>query len=533
MTKTTNNNYFVLEFRLDTQLFQEHILEKRFRIGELIYNNVLSFANERLSQMRNNKTYKQTLKQYLYFKDLETKTKDKKELKEIKKNIKLYNDLLKTIRLSFSLSEYQLHDYVQVQYKKYKDNIDSATAQKIASTVWKAINNVLFKKGKKVHLKKYGSLTSLEGKAKNSPLKFKDNKLVWNKLEVPIIIKKNDLYAQEGLYLAQTNLKYSRLIRKPFKKGYRYFIQLIIEGIPPLKVNYKTGEYRYKESPNEKVGLDIGTSSLAICSNDKVDLVELAPNSTDYDKKINRLKRKLERSKRANNPHNFNNDGTVKKGIKLTWIRSKNYMKILFELKNEYRLKANYIKQSHNKLANEILTYGNEIYVEQMNFKALQKRSKLITKNKKGKFNRKGRFGKSLTNKAPSMFLTILDKKLGYEGLNLNKVNTTTFRASQYNHIEDKYIKKKLNQRWNKMKEKSISSSGELIELNYLIQRDLYSAFLIMNSKKDLKETDRTLCIANYESFKEKHDKLIEEIKTSADKKLLSSFGIKKKNKSN
>ena len=87
--------------------------------------------------------------------------------------------------------------------------------------------------------------------------------------------------------------------------------------------------------------------------------------------------------------------------------------------------------------------------------------------------------------------------------------------SSQYNHIEDTYIKKKLNERWNKIE-------GELI------QRDLYSAFLIMNSKPNLKETDRDLCLKTYENFKDKYDKLIEELKTKQEEKYLSSFGIKK-----
>jgi len=41
-------------------------------------------------------------------------------------------------------------------------------------------------------------------------------------------------------------------------------------------------------------------------------------------------------------------------------------------------------------------------------------------------------------------------------------------KTSQYNHIEDKYIKKDLSERWNDF--------GE-----FKIQRDLYSSFLIMN----------------------------------------------------
>ncbi|MEA1975724.1 MAG: hypothetical protein U9N10_09315 [Bacillota bacterium] len=41
------------------------------------------------------------------------------------------------------------------------------------------------------------------------------------------------------------------------------------------------------------------------------------------------------------------------------------------------------------------------------------------------------------------------------------------------------------------------------------IQRDLYSAFLIMNVKPNLKEIDRDLCNKHYEEFLENHNKEI------------------------
>lgn len=215
-----------------------------------------------------------------------------------------------------------------------------------------------------------------------------------------------------------------------------------MEGVPPAKRN-NDGSFRHTVSPNNKVGIDIGTSTIAVCSQDKVILQELAPNSNKYEKDIYLLQRKIERSKRATNPFNFNVDGTVKRGLKLKWVYSKNYYKLLFKLKNLYRLKSNLIRLEHNKLSNEILSLGNMVYVETMRFNALQKRSKETTINKNtGRFNKKKRFGKSLNNKAPGMLLTIINRKLKYQNLSLNKVNTITFKASQYNHIEDKYIKK-------------------------------------------------------------------------------------------
>ena len=165
-----------------------------------------------------------------------------------------------------------------------------------------------------------------------------------------------------------------------------------------------------------------------------------------YDKEKRRLLRKLDRSRRLANPDNYNTDGTVKRGVKLTWIRSKNYMRTLFKYKDIERRRAIHRKQSHEKLANDILSLGNEVYVETMRWKSLQKRSsKTETSEKTGKFKRKKRFGKSISNHGPSAFMDVLERKLNYQGKNLNKVNTTTFKASQFNHTTGDYIKKDLS----------------------------------------------------------------------------------------
>lgn len=339
-------------------------------------------------------------------------------------------------------------------------------------------------------------------------MRFRDNQLHWNKLIIPAKIRDNDLFVQEALL---NKVKYCRIVKKPFKNGNKFFLQLIIGGIPPRKKINSTGEFRHKDSPNSRVGIDIGVSSIALCNSEEVILKELAPSSQMYEGQIRRLSRKLQRSRQANNPDNYKEDGTVKTG-KLYWNNSNSYKKIMQELKNAYRLKANYIKLSHNKLANKIVSLGNEIYVEKMNFSALARKAKNASKNKKGKLNSRKRFGKAVTNKAPSSLITIVNKKLKYMTKRINEVNTWKFKASQYNHVDDIYTKKRLSERWNLIDSRKV-------------QRDLYSAFLLKNSKDDLESTDRNLCIKNYDRFLVNHDICIEGINNSLEKKL-SSFGL-------
>ena len=223
-------------------------------------------------------------------------------------------------------------------------------------------------------------------------------------------------------------------------------------------------------------------------------------------------------------PHNFNSgtsilygtaweNGTIIKGNKDKWIKSNRYIRTQHELGELQRKNAAIRKQSHNRLVNYLLTLGTDIKVEKMNYLGLQKRTKNTTINEKtNKFNKKKRFGKSLANKAPSMFLTILDNKLKWIDKRLSKINTTKVKASQYNHLTNEYVKKKLSERWNDF--------GD-----FKIQRDLYSAFLIMNTKNDLNEIDRDLCFEKFDRFKELHDIEIVRIRNNGSK-LISSMGI-------
>ena len=154
--------------------------------------------------------------------------------------------------------------------------------------------------------------------------------------------------------------------------------------------------------PHSRVGIDIGTSTIAVASDKEVWIQPLAPKVPQLDKEKRRLLRKLDRSRRSDSPDNFNADGTVKKGIKLTWEQSNHYMKTLYELKELYRKRSAYVKAEHDKIANRILSCGDEVYVEKMNFRALAKRGKETKINVKGKFGTKKRFGKSIGSYAPA-----------------------------------------------------------------------------------------------------------------------------------
>lgn len=108
------------------------------------------------------------------------------------------------------------------------------------------------------------------------------------------------------------------------------------------------------------------------------------------------------------------------------------------------------------------------------------------------------------------MLLEIIDRKLSYYGRHLIKIDTYNAKASQFNHFDSSYHKKTLSQRWNNFN-------------GVKIQRDLYSAFLIMNIASDLKSFDINKCNERFENFYRLHNL---EVKRLSGYKNLSSIAI-------
>ncbi|WP_369899937.1 RNA-guided endonuclease TnpB family protein [Bacillus manliponensis] len=481
---------YTIELSLHIPIWQQHRLEKKFKIARNVYNACLGEALKRHKRVKADKEYRALLR------EPKSKERDKQ---------------LSDIRLAYGFSEYSLHDFVKPVQHKFKENIGSFEAQKLATRVFQAVDKLHFGQAKKVHFKALADDISVENKSNTTGLRYVDGKVLWgdkptkkqpkpkNWLCMPVAPKANDEYAHLAL---RDQTKYVRILKREIRGKVRYFVQLIQEGYPPIKRNRKIAD-----DESKRVGIDIGSSTIAISSENRVELRELAPECNMDAAELRRIQRKMDRSKRATNPNNFNENGTLKKG-KLIWNFSNRYKKLLKKRKEQYRKIAIWRKMSHEKLVNDILSLGSDVRVETMRFQSLQKRTKKTTRNQKnGKINRKKRFGKSIANHAPAMLLTIIDRKLGYQGRSIKKIDTYATKASQFNHLTGEYTKKSLSERWNDV--------GE-----FRIQRDLYSAFLIGNTTETLNSVDVNLCNAQWDNFVELHNREIARLKQSSNKTL-------------
>jgi len=499
---------YVLTLKLDTNNRDESILDKRFEICRKLYNSILGLGLKRFKTLSELKVYR-TLRKELA--DLNKSYYKDENSKKSKLNEKLRKEKYKELTVllgEYGINEYSLINEMTPMYKPFNKNIDNKTAQALASRAWKALEKLIYSNAERVNFVRFDELYSVEGKWNASGITYRDGIIKWNKLNMTVIIKNNDVYAQKAI---QDRIKYCRIVRKMIRGNYKYYVQLVMEGFPPIKV---TNDGEIKRSIGlGNVGIDIGTRTIAFSSQYDVKLLELCTEVENIQKEKNKLQRKLDRQRRSNNPNNYNENGTIKRGIKLEWIKSNKYIRTQNELREIQRKQADVRKQSHEKLANYIISLGDRILVETMQFQGLQKRSKKTTKNKDGKFNKKKRFGKSLANKAPAKLIEIINRKLNYDGLKILKINTQKVKASQYNHFTGEYNKKELKDRWNKDIE---------------IQRDMYSSFLIMNINDDLETINQDKCIETYDIFKMLHDKEINRLKELKLQgyKLISSMGI-------
>lgn len=494
MVSKTSAPYFVLKFKLKTEPWQEDVMVKRFEAGRQIYNALANVSLKRWNELKKTKKYRALL---------DSLNHDKNHDKPIWTEINF-------LRREAGLTEYGLSKMVTPIRQHFANHIGAHIAQKLSLSLWHSFEKLFKGESKTIHFKKYGQLNSLEGKTNNANIIFKpENKeCIWSNLKMPVLVDEKNLYEMDALTMP---IAYCRILWEFIRGKRKYYLQVIFKGKKPAKRRKSDGSFVHLLGKGD-VGIDIGTSTIAYASNQKVRIEELADKAQGYERERRRLLRKLDRSLRATNPDRFYEDGTIKQSTQkqLVWHCSKRYKKVLAKLKENYRKQREVRKLQHELLTNHLLSLGDTFYVEDMNFKALQKCSTKVEKNEEGRFKRKKRFGKSLANRAPAMLLSILNRKLQEFGRALIKIDTREARASQFNHVEGTYQKKKLSQRWNKIN-------------GLKIQRDMYSAFLIQNVNPDLRTFNMEKCNRRFNDFVQMHNI---EVTRLLGNKNLSSIGI-------
>ena len=409
---------FVLELPLKTTPAQESEIQVRLEAGRHLYNACLGEALKRLNLIRQSKEFQRII----VFPESEERT-----------------DAFKNMNKEYGFTEYALHDYVaQIRDSWIREHINSHIAQKIATRAFKVVQKKSFGKTKNVRFKGKNQFDTLEGKNNDTGLIFENNVLSWSGLEIPCIVEENNNVIAYGLN-PEHRVKYCRIVRRKINSRNMFYIQLILEGHPYQNPELMIG--------TEEIGLDVGPSTIVVVGDTKAVLKQFCSEIVPKQKEKKKLQRKLERQRRANNPQNYNENGTFKKGKK-KWKKSNHYNRTCSDLAELDRKLAAHRKSLHGRDINNIITIGTTIKTEKIPYISWQKM-----------------YGRSVLMRAPSMFMSTLKRKAENAGGSFQEFPTNTTKLSQVCHICGNMVKKPLSQRWH-------------VCCGIEMQRDLYSAFL-------------------------------------------------------
>ncbi len=437
--KKSKTPTFLLELPLQVNQQQAKRLRAHFEAARCLYNALPGQAMKRLQRMREDPRWQQV-----------------RRIPGTQKQER--SALFSQLREEYSFSEYALHAFAtRARTAWIANHIDSNTAQKLATRAYQAANRVCLGQARKVRFKSRGrGLDSMEGKTNQQGLRFilqvpeegSAGYLVFQQDRLPALIDWNDPVVKHGL---DQRIKYVRLLRRRASspqaqgadgEGYRYYAQLVLEGIPYQKPKHHVG--------TATIGLDFGPSTIAIVpQTGRARLLSFCSELQTQKHKKRRLQRKLDRQRRVNNPENYDAKGCVKKGT-LSWKDSRGYTVTRRRLASQERKLAAHRKSLHGRLVHEIVRTGNTIITEKVSYKAWQKQ-----------------YGKSVGAHAPGMFRGLLKRTVERTGGILHEVPTGSTRLSQYCHGCGSYARKKLSERWHQCS----CGIGP-------VQRDLYSAFL-------------------------------------------------------
>lgn len=447
---------FVVQTKLKLSTSVENHLEKSFNVTASAYNEALSFGLRRFKALKQNPLYQELLE----------KRRDAEAQKECDK-------ALFELRKSYGLTEYGLSTHLSKQRRipnSSYQHLSACEIQVVAFHAYKALEKVIFYKIKAHSLKfrsKYDLNVSYRNRVNTEATRLVESdrqgiayRLYLHKVStfVDIPIKAFNRYQQESL-LRSEKIKYVQIIRKTIRGKRVYLLQIVCQGFPPAKVT----------RGSETVGIDPGISTVAYASHSEVALVDLVPKNINQKEKLMKLlDRKIERSRRVNNPDCYHEDGTIKKGARFKHP-SNRQLRLHVGRQKAYRSLSEERQKLQGQLVNRIVSQARTIKIEDLSVKGLQIRSREIRINPKTNrpFSKK-RFGKSIFRAAPSAFRNALQTRAHQLGIDFEAISPKDTKPSQYNHITQTFEKKSLSTR-----------IYDLSEDVTAVQRDLYSAFLI------------------------------------------------------
>ena len=362
--------------------------------------------------------------------------KESKQLiQELRKQRKEQYDIIYNIKKMFDWSEFGFINDMKKYRKYYKANLNSTICDNLSGRCFKAFEKMeseLIKDQYRndedkvnpcVHYKRKDSLRCLTAKKNSTGIRFsldEGNRIgtvKWQGLVFSIDLSKCTLYEWQAL---QSEICYCAVKREKIKGKWKYYIQITLKGHVPDKFDKQTGELK-RQLGKGNVGLYFTSTSLTVSTENGVKTYPLEIKNNEDEK--TELLQKMDASRRATNPDNYNEDGTSKEKSEIKgWHFSKAYKKYRAELYEIYRKECEEKKLLQEILANEVIASGDVFNCNKMDFKFLQRN-----------------LGKKIQSASPAMLKTTIERKLSYHDVSINEIS-----YSKLNPIfEEKNVSKK------------------------------------------------------------------------------------------
>lgn len=493
---------YTVRLAIKTSPYDEQYFNKCFYFGWQISNQIRRHVIASLGVLTSMKDYQIARRQY----GKKFTGKDARKLsKEEKQERACLIACMKECQSHFPISESELKHYAIVGRRQYSNYLSAHQAQWIAAQVYNAVQKYLYGNGKQIHFKRLaqfntiGQCCATNGVVMQGWYSMRMNKKIF-RLRVP------DTPYMHAVMERNDRIVVVSLKRIEFKSGWKYYVLVTLDGDPPVM---------HSKGGNNRVGIDLGTSTVAAESSNGVTLENLAPDADKYEKQIKHLQALIDHKLRVANPDNYDATGKIRKGRK-SWKISKTVKRLKRYVRVLYRQQTACTRTSHRTQINRILSQASSVAIEPMSFKSLQKRSKKTERSDKvskivksdgteilvRKYRRKKRYGHSIKNRSPGFFQSELKRKAELMNIPVIVINTKEYKASQLHHDTGEYIPAKLNERY-----KTIA--------DHQVQRDLYSAFLIRHTDTSLCRPDFEACNKDFQHFVALQDALLSEMRAN------------------
>ena len=428
---------FVVELPLSTTLADESRLNKGvFEAAKRLNNTLLQEGLKRVELVRNDPAWAIARK-------LPKNDKEQKILR-----IQAFS----AVRSLHKFSDYDFQE-LAVKHKNaagFTGRIGANTTQKIGTKVFKALERYLLGTSGKPRFKGIKRpLHSIEGKNNTADIRWnEDDGCVYLNSSWAIKAVMPDLRKDEWLWSAlRSPVKYCRIVRRFVDNKNRFALQLVLEGLAPIKASVLA---RLAET-TEQAGIDIGPSNIAWVTNSDAGMFKFCADVEAPQKLLRVLQRKADRQNRANNPDNFNEKGQAKRGVK--WIKSKSQKTTEKKLKSIHATLAEKRVNSHGRDINNLMGKARTFLHDGVSVKSLQKN-----------------YGRSVLARSPGRFMSELKRKAERADGQSITIDVRQLKTSQYDHSNKEFRKKTLSERWHKFAD----GRGR-------VQRDIYSAFLALH----------------------------------------------------